>query len=157
MGGEEIEAFADWLHGSFHPDGKPLTDEKRKKEAAKLLSRLDEKKGNNDGRFEFAEVDVYITQKINEIDAFKAKQALKDNNRKLAESIINTFSVCDTDGTGVIPASQLEAVFSEISDLTGEDIRAIIGHGDIDYKKFCKWCIEGKGSKKFHVQQQGPG
>merc|ERR1712125_225343 len=94
---------------------------------------------------------------MKEIDAFKTKQALKDSNRKLAQSVIDTFSVCDTDSTGVIPASQLEAVFSEICDLSARDITAIIGHGDVDYKKFCTWCIEGKGSKKFHVSPKGPG
>lgn len=73
--GKEIEVFAEWIFQSFHPDGKPLTEDQRKAEAQKLLKKLDSKKGNSDGKLSFVEVDFYIEEKIAQISEFKKKHA----------------------------------------------------------------------------------
>lgn len=75
--GDELLAFASWIHTSFRPDGKPMTHEECTDEARKMIRRLDEKKGNSDGKLSFTEVDFYITEKIQEIDSFQKRLAAK--------------------------------------------------------------------------------
>jgi len=83
--GKEVEVFAEWIFQSFHPDGKPLSDEQRKAEAQKLIKRLDSKKGNSDGKLSFHEVDFFIEEKIKQIDEFKTKHAEREAKKAQKE------------------------------------------------------------------------
>lgn len=94
--GAELEVFASWIFESFHPDGKPLPEEKKKEEAKKLvdklMKKLDEGAGNADGKLSFTEVDFYIEEKISQIEEFKkrakereAKQQAKEAEKKAAK------------------------------------------------------------------------
>jgi len=78
--GDELLEFASWIHASFRPDGKQMTHEQCTDEARKMIRRLDEKKGNGDGKLSFTEVDFYITEKIKEIESFQKGQAAKAAN-----------------------------------------------------------------------------
>jgi len=75
--GKELLEFATWIFTSFRPDGAPMTEEQCNAEALKLINRLDEKKGNSDGKLSFTEVDFYFTDKIKEIEAFQKRIAQK--------------------------------------------------------------------------------
>jgi len=75
--GDELLAFASWVHTSFRPDGKQMTHEQCTDEARKMIRRLDEKKGNSDGKLSFTEVDLYITEKIKDIESFKKRLEAK--------------------------------------------------------------------------------
>lgn len=77
LDGAEIVIFAEWVFTSFRPDGKPMTDEQKQAEAQKLLTRLDAKKGNNDGRFSYTEIDFYIQEKFTQIEQMKQRVAEK--------------------------------------------------------------------------------
>eukprot|EP00933_Yihiella_yeosuensis_P018865 TRINITY_DN15382_c0_g1_i1.p1 TRINITY_DN15382_c0_g1~~TRINITY_DN15382_c0_g1_i1.p1 ORF type:complete len:334 (-),score=87.22 TRINITY_DN15382_c0_g1_i1:88-978(-) len=76
--GEELEEFASWIFKGFHPDGQELSPEQRKIEAQKLIHRIDENRGNSDGKLSYTEVDFYINQKINEITNFQKRQAERE-------------------------------------------------------------------------------
>ncbi|CAE8643061.1 unnamed protein product [Polarella glacialis] len=78
LDGEEIIVFASWVFRSFRPDGNDLTEAQQKAEGQKLLQRLDDKKGNNDGKLSFAEVDMFISEKVMQIEEFKKKRAERD-------------------------------------------------------------------------------
>ena len=52
LNGSELDVLAKWVFDSFHPGGEPIDEETKKKEAAKLLSRIDK---NTDGVLEFEE------------------------------------------------------------------------------------------------------
>mmetsp|Transcript_91666 Transcript_91666/g.163145 ORF Transcript_91666/g.163145 Transcript_91666/m.163145 type:complete len:295 (+) Transcript_91666:35-919(+) len=82
LSGEELETFAAWVHEQFHPEGKSLSPQERKKEAKKLLSRIDTKKGNNDGSVSFAEFDIYFEQKLVQIEEFKRRGVEKKQKKK---------------------------------------------------------------------------
>ena len=51
----ELSLLAADLHGAFHPEAAPLSQEERKRMAAVLMHRMDETHGNSDGRVEFEE------------------------------------------------------------------------------------------------------
>jgi Ca2+-binding EF-hand superfamily protein len=51
----ELGLLAADLHGAFHPEAAPLSQEERKRMAAVLMHRMDETHGNSDGRVEFEE------------------------------------------------------------------------------------------------------
>ena len=51
----ELGLLAADLHGAFHPEAAPLSQEERKRMAAVLMHRMDERHGNSDGRVEFEE------------------------------------------------------------------------------------------------------
>jgi len=86
LDGAEVEVFAEWIFSSFHPDGKPLTEEQKKAESKKLLQRLDAKKGNSDGKLSFVEVDFFIDEKIQQIETFKKKAAEREEKQKKKEA-----------------------------------------------------------------------
>ncbi|CAE8623461.1 unnamed protein product [Polarella glacialis] len=69
--GKEILVFAEWVFSSFRPEGQPLTDALIKVEAQKLIDRIDGKRGNSDGKLSFTEVDLFIAEKIQQIETFK--------------------------------------------------------------------------------------
>ena len=48
----ELLGLADWVWGSFHPGGRPLSQQERRAEADKLLGRLD---ANQDQQMDFDE------------------------------------------------------------------------------------------------------
>ena len=51
----ELGLLAADLHRAFHPEAAPLSQEERKRMAAVLMHRMDERHGNSDGRVEFEE------------------------------------------------------------------------------------------------------
>lgn len=84
--GVEIVAFAEWIHNSFHPDREPMSEEQKQEEAQKLLARLDERRGDSDGRLSFAEVDFYIGEKIRQVATMRTR--LKERAAKSAAATI---------------------------------------------------------------------
>lgn len=51
----ELGLLAADLHGAFHPEAAPMSQEERKRMAGVLMHRMDERHGNSDGRVEFEE------------------------------------------------------------------------------------------------------
>lgn len=88
--GMELMEFATWVFTSFRPDGAPLTEEQCKAEARKLIHRLDEKKGNADGKLSFTEVDFYFADKIKQIEVFQKRVAQKTNKSQVKTEPVNT-------------------------------------------------------------------
>lgn len=88
--GDELLQFATWIHSSFRPDGQPMTEKQCTEEAHKMITRLDEKKGNADGKLSFTEVDFYITEKIKQIESFQQRHAAKTAKQLLKTNPVNS-------------------------------------------------------------------
>jgi len=72
LNGDELTKLALWVFDSFHPDGEPLSEEQRKKEADKLLNRIDK---NTDGVLEFDEFAGWFTKTCNGIANFRKNRS----------------------------------------------------------------------------------
>lgn len=150
--GKELEVFAEWLHMSFRPGGKEFTDDERKAEGKKLLLRIDSKRGDGDGKLQFAEFDLHFKEKIIEIAAFKEKQAKVDS----AKLIDDCFVAARMDSHGVISAADLAEVLKALTpEFNDENTNALLGSGDIVFKAFCQ-NIAGVNQRDFHKAPKGP-
>lgn len=85
--GAEIEAFAQWIYEQFHPESKGMTDAEKKKQAQKILDRLDAKGGDGDGRISFAEFDQYFEEKLQQVEEFRRRSAEKKTKKKKEEAV----------------------------------------------------------------------
>lgn len=85
--GAEVEAFAQWIYSQFHPDSKELTEAETKKQAKKIMERLDEKGGDNDGKISFAEFDQYFEEKLQQVEEFRRRSAEKKAKKKKEEAV----------------------------------------------------------------------
>ena len=79
--GKELVLFAAWVYGAFRPGAQALSQAQLAQEVAKLLKRLDEKKGDGDGRITFDEFHAYHDEKIAQIAAFEKRQAERGAER----------------------------------------------------------------------------
>lgn len=88
--GEELLVFAAWILESFQPEGKPISDEAKQKEAKKLVQKImkkcDEGVGNSDGKLSFTEVDFFIKEKISQIEDFKKRAKEREDKRQAKEA-----------------------------------------------------------------------
>ena len=77
INGEEIGLLADWVWGSFHPDGEPITPSARKGEMEKLAKRADL---DADGMLSFEEFAQYFTRTSEAVARFRKKYATTKRN-----------------------------------------------------------------------------
>lgn len=78
LNGQELVKLANWVFNSFHPDGEAFTDEQKKQEAGKLLSRIDK---NDDGVLEFDEFAGWFTKTCIGIQKFRQNRSQKDKDK----------------------------------------------------------------------------
>ena len=71
--GRELMGLADWVWSCFHPGGKPLTDEEKEAEGAKLLGRLD---ADGDSKMSFEEFGEWFRRTCVSIQKFRRAQAV---------------------------------------------------------------------------------
>merc|ERR1719272_1120975 len=70
----ELVALADWVWGSFHPGGQPLTEEQKQVESQKLMSRLHQ---NSDGAMDFDEFAAWFQKTCKDVQRYRSALATK--------------------------------------------------------------------------------
>merc|ERR1711865_333873 len=70
--GQEVQALADWVFESFHPDNEPLGDDERDLLRIKLMKRLDD---DTNGRLDFEEFAEWFTRTCEGISQFRQNKA----------------------------------------------------------------------------------
>jgi len=139
--GAEVEEFARWIYSQFHPESKGMTDEETKKQAKKIVERLDAKGGDNDGRISFAEFDQYFEEKLQQVEDFRRQFAdkkakkhkydqLKKANAKLEadkkkaepkaplhreQRLREIFKLCDGDKNGYLTVKEYRKLMAKSS------------------------------------------
>merc|ERR1711865_449734 len=70
--GQEVQALADCVFESFHPDNEPLGDDERDLLRIKLMKRLDD---DTNGRLDFEEFAEWFTRTCEGISQFRQNKA----------------------------------------------------------------------------------
>jgi len=94
--GDELIGMAIWVWSSFHPGGKPLTNQEKEEEASKLLTRLDK---NGDGFMSFDEFSEWCRKTFVEIERYR--KGLADRTPKV-DQVEETEPVA-ADAEDVVP------------------------------------------------------
>lgn len=78
--GDEVMELSDWVWGSFHPGGEPLSDQRRADEALQLVARVDK---NQDGKIDFDEFARWFIGTSTRIEAARKQSPVKSQRQQL--------------------------------------------------------------------------